>query len=454
MRAAPTCSRRGSDVCSKGSDTPVNALLTMGGAGILIAGIWGAGHLGGALGGTNDPVALYVECSTMGTIVVLVVYVLTARRAAGLRAQTPRRAILAAQSRRDPGARHALARDPLLSSAGPASHSPTTSFPTSRSLLLGRRGAVRAAAAARRRCDGRRRGRCGAGRHRSERRREICLPGHPLARRFAAHTAKTRWSKRSNGLSHSRRRARAAGADRRGVRDALRRAARARLELAPAGRRDPSRQRGSGSRCTTSARGSSTSTRCRSWGRLAGAALVAVTLITTASLYLNGVFGFAVAETPPDVSRGFAGAAANRWSLLIPGLVVGAMLACSALLRRRCRGRGRSSRSAAVVGLMMVGYVAVPARAIGLRRNYKRTDKWVMTAISSTIGGDRDVPRLPARPNRPADDRRAGAARRSASWRSSRRSCSRSARPALCGRQARVGAHCAVKHGAEDAPRS
>ncbi len=63
---------------SKGSDTPVNALWTMGGAGILIAAFWGAGHLSGALGGPNDPVALYVESSTMGTIVILVVYVLTA----------------------------------------------------------------------------------------------------------------------------------------------------------------------------------------------------------------------------------------------------------------------------------------------------------------------------------------------------------------------------------------
>jgi len=116
------------------------------------------------------------------------------------------------------------------------------------------------------------------------------------------------------------------------------------------------------------------------------AALVAVTLITTASLYLNGVFGFAVSERPPDLSRGFAGAAANRWSLLIPGLVVGALLASSALLAPALPRPWPILSLGAVVGLMMVAYVAVPARAIGLRRNYKRTDKWVMTAISSTVG--------------------------------------------------------------------
>jgi len=115
-------------------------------------------------------------------------------------------------------------------------------------------------------------------------------------------------------------------------------------------------------------------------------ALVAITLITTVSFYLNGVFGFAVADSPPDLARGFAGAAASRWALLIPGLVVGAMLACSALLAPALPRPWPILSLGAVVGLMMVCYVAVPARAIGLRRNYKRTDKWVMTAISSTIG--------------------------------------------------------------------
>ncbi|HME02632.1 MAG TPA: APC family permease [Solirubrobacteraceae bacterium] len=59
-------------------DTPVNALASMGVAGLAIIGIWWVAHLVGAASGSNDPVGLYAECSTMGTILILFVYVLTA----------------------------------------------------------------------------------------------------------------------------------------------------------------------------------------------------------------------------------------------------------------------------------------------------------------------------------------------------------------------------------------
>jgi amino acid transporter len=57
--------------------TPVNSLLLMGGAGLGIIFIWWLLHVLGANGGSNDPVGLYAECSTMGTIVILFVYLLT-----------------------------------------------------------------------------------------------------------------------------------------------------------------------------------------------------------------------------------------------------------------------------------------------------------------------------------------------------------------------------------------
>ncbi len=59
-------------------DTPVNALVTMAVAGLGIIAVWWVAHLVGLASGSNDPVGLYAECSTMGTIVILFVYVLTA----------------------------------------------------------------------------------------------------------------------------------------------------------------------------------------------------------------------------------------------------------------------------------------------------------------------------------------------------------------------------------------
>jgi amino acid transporter len=58
-------------------ETPVNALLVMACGGLGIIAVWWAAHLVGIDSGSTDPVGLYAECSTMGTIVILFVYLLT-----------------------------------------------------------------------------------------------------------------------------------------------------------------------------------------------------------------------------------------------------------------------------------------------------------------------------------------------------------------------------------------
>ena len=59
------------------SGTPVNALLVMAGAGLGIIGLWWVSHVISGDTGSMNPVGLYAECSTMGTIVILFVYLLT-----------------------------------------------------------------------------------------------------------------------------------------------------------------------------------------------------------------------------------------------------------------------------------------------------------------------------------------------------------------------------------------
>ncbi len=58
-------------------DTPVNALATMAVGGLGIIAVWWAAHAIGVQSGSTNPVGLYAECSTMGTIVILFVYLLT-----------------------------------------------------------------------------------------------------------------------------------------------------------------------------------------------------------------------------------------------------------------------------------------------------------------------------------------------------------------------------------------
>ena len=60
------------------ADTPVNALLVLACGGLGIIAVWWGAHLIGVDSGSTDPVGLYAECSTMGTIVILFVYLLTA----------------------------------------------------------------------------------------------------------------------------------------------------------------------------------------------------------------------------------------------------------------------------------------------------------------------------------------------------------------------------------------
>src|SRR5581483_8709824 len=61
----------------RGLDTPVNALLAMAVVGLGIIAVWWLFHVVGVATGSTNPVGLYAECSTMGTIVILFVYFLT-----------------------------------------------------------------------------------------------------------------------------------------------------------------------------------------------------------------------------------------------------------------------------------------------------------------------------------------------------------------------------------------
>jgi amino acid transporter len=63
---------------SRVSGTPVNALMAMTAVGLGIIGLWWLSHVLGGDTGSMDPVGLYAECSTMGTIVILAVYLATA----------------------------------------------------------------------------------------------------------------------------------------------------------------------------------------------------------------------------------------------------------------------------------------------------------------------------------------------------------------------------------------
>jgi amino acid transporter len=56
--------------------TPVRALIAFVGVGLGVIAVWAAVHAAGVGTGSMDPVGLYAECSTVGTTIILFVYLL------------------------------------------------------------------------------------------------------------------------------------------------------------------------------------------------------------------------------------------------------------------------------------------------------------------------------------------------------------------------------------------
>lgn len=112
-----------------------------------------------------------------------------------------------------------------------------------------------------------------------------------------------------------------------------------------------------------------------------------ITAITAACFFLNAVFAFAIAQPgAPEVRPAIAEARSHVRTILGSGAVVGVALAiCTTVLPRAdrfwfvlCLG--------IVVGVMMVAYVAVPARLIGLETARSPRDRLAATAVGGLLG--------------------------------------------------------------------
>jgi hypothetical protein len=122
-------------------------------------------------------------------------------------------------------------------------------------------------------------------------------------------------------------------------------------------------------------------------GPVAIALVLAVALITAACFFLNAVFAFAIANTKsPQIRPAFAKARAHLGVVLGSGLVVGLALGFSTIIVTRW-GRPWFALSLGIVsGVMMICYVAVPSRLIGIKPIRSRRDKLVASAVSGAFG--------------------------------------------------------------------
>ena len=142
--------------------------------------------------------------------------------------------------------------------------------------------------------------------------------------------------------------------------------------------------------------------------------ILAIVAITVASFFLNAVFAFAISRPgAPEIRPAVAQARRQSTPILVSGAVVGLLLALSTTVVTRWGRPWFTLSLGIVIGVMMVSYVAVPARLIGVKPNQSRRDKLTTSGGQQRIGRDgvrtavhpRSRGPPDARIERPADSR-------------------------------------------------
>lgn len=114
---------------------------------------------------------------------------------------------------------------------------------------------------------------------------------------------------------------------------------------------------------------------------------LAIIALTIGCFFLNAVFAFAIAgPRPPRIRLAFRAARAHLPSVMISGTVIGAMLAVATTISPRWGSPWFALTLSVVVGVLMVSYVAVPSRLIGVRREVSPRDKLTASALGSAVG--------------------------------------------------------------------
>ncbi len=116
-------------------------------------------------------------------------------------------------------------------------------------------------------------------------------------------------------------------------------------------------------------------------------ALLGVAAITAASFFLNAVFAFAISKPgKPEIRPAFAKARGHLGTIISYGFVIGIALGFAALVVQRWGLFWYALALSAVVAVMMVAYVSVPARLVGMKSDRSRRDKLTAAAVGGAIG--------------------------------------------------------------------
>jgi hypothetical protein len=118
------------------------------------------------------------------------------------------------------------------------------------------------------------------------------------------------------------------------------------------------------------------------------ALVLAVAAITAAGFFLNAVFAFAIARPgPPQIRPAVRQARSHLAVILGWGGAVGICLGLATIIVPRLWGLGWFAICLSVViAVMMLCYVAVPARIVGVKPTRSRRDKLTASVVGGAIG--------------------------------------------------------------------
>jgi len=114
-----------------------------------------------------------------------------------------------------------------------------------------------------------------------------------------------------------------------------------------------------------------------------------VTALTAGSFYLNGVFAFAISVPGKPVIRPAFAKANNHLKVILGwGCAIGLALSLSSLVVTRWGHWPFAISQSIVVGIMMLCYLSVPARIVGIdtKKNTNPRDKLAATAVAGAVG--------------------------------------------------------------------
>jgi hypothetical protein len=115
--------------------------------------------------------------------------------------------------------------------------------------------------------------------------------------------------------------------------------------------------------------------------------MAGIVLVTAASFYLNAVFAFAIAKGgTPEIGPAFAEARGRLGVVLGWGIGVGLLVGFASAIVVRWGLFWFTIALSIVIAILMVCYIAVPSRLIGVVPVRSRRDKWTASAVGGALG--------------------------------------------------------------------